>query len=105
MCGVKKRGMASIHLSPCYHGSYRLFFNKAEREWLLGSFAKVCLQIESEEELKEIYNKAKEKGLVAEQVIDSGKTEFHGVPTLTAVAIGPDKPERIDEITSHLKLY
>ena len=35
---------------------------------------------------------------------DSGFTEFNGVPTLTAVAIGPDYPEVIDPLTKHLKL-
>jgi PTH2 family peptidyl-tRNA hydrolase len=36
---------------------------------------------------------------------DSGRTEFHGQPTLTACAIGPDLAERIDEITGDLTLY
>lgn len=33
-----------------------------------------------------------------------GFTEFHSVPTYTALAIGPAESEKIDEITGHLKL-
>lgn len=33
-----------------------------------------------------------------------GKTEFHGVPTRTCLAIGPDDSEKIDAITGQLQL-
>ena len=49
--------------------------------------------------------KAKEAGLEYHLITDSGRTEFDGVPTLTALAIGPDKIEKIDKITGELKLY
>lgn len=38
-------------------------------------------------------------------ITDVGRTEFNGVPTITALAIGPNKSEDIDKITGHLKLY
>lgn len=75
------------------------WFSEAELEWMLGSFAKVALQIESEEDLNEIYRQAKEAGREASLIIDSGRTEFNGVPTATAVAIGPDEVEKLDVIT------
>lgn len=72
--------------------------------WLGGAFAKIALVVNSEEDLLELYQKAKAKGLVTALITDSGKTEFNGVPTNTVVAIGPDQPEVIDAITGHLKL-
>jgi len=80
------------------------YFSDAELEWFKGSFAKVCVRVNSEEELLEIYNKAKEAGLEVHLITDSGKTEFHGVSTRTCLAIGPDYSEKIDKITGHLQL-
>jgi PTH2 family peptidyl-tRNA hydrolase len=76
-----------------------------EMEWMAGTFTKITLQVDSEEALLEIFNKARDKGLTAFLVTDSGKTEFDGVPTITALAIGPHEAEKIDEITKDLKLY
>lgn len=75
------------------------------KEWMEKHFTKVCLQAESEAELLNIYAKAKEKGLEVQLITDSGRTEFNGVPTKTCLAIGPNYADRIDEVTSHLKLY
>ena len=77
--------------------------NEPLYHWINGLFTKVVVGCDSEEELLELYNKAKEVTYFA-LIQDAGKTEFHGTPTYTAVAIGPDIPEVIDEITGHLKL-
>lgn len=77
----------------------------AERAWMEGSFAKVTLQVESEEQLLEIHRKAQAAGLESHLITDSGRTEFHGQPTHTAVAIGPDYSDKIDAITGELSLY
>ncbi len=77
---------------------------KAIQDWMSSSFTKVCLRVDSEEELLEIHRKALEAGLISNVVVDSGKTEFHGVPTTTCLAIGPDYSDNIDPVTSHLKL-
>jgi len=37
-------------------------------------------------------------------ITDSGKTEFHGQPTRTCLAIGPDVADKIDPITGQLEL-
>ncbi len=79
-------------------------FNEAERQWLDGSFTKVCVRVDSEEQLMGVVQKAQEVGVMAYVCIDAGRTEFHGVPTPTCCAVGPDYPERIDPITGHLKL-
>jgi len=79
-------------------------FSEAERAWLTGAFAKVCCRVNSEEELMQIHDKAVAAGLTVHLITDSGRTEFHGQPTRTCLAIGPDESERIDAITGHLTL-
>lgn len=75
-------------------------------EWLInGSFTKICVGCDSEEELLELNNKVKESGIRNYSLIqDNGTTEFNGVKTYTALAIGPALSEKIDKITGHLKL-
>ena len=79
-------------------------FTEAEQLWLDGSFTKVCVRVDSEEELLAVVRSAQEAGVLVQLVIDAGKTEFHGVPTPTSCAVGPDFPDRIDPITGHFKL-
>jgi PTH2 family peptidyl-tRNA hydrolase len=73
--------------------------------WLTGRFKKICVYVNSEQELLEIYNTALTNGLVCSIIKDAGLTEFHGIPTLTAVAVGPDKEDKIDAVTKHLPLF
>jgi peptidyl-tRNA hydrolase, PTH2 family len=79
-------------------------FTEAERAWLDGSFTKVCVRVDSEEELLGIVRAAEEAGVMAYLCVDAGRTEFHGVPTPTCCAVGPDFADLIDPITGHLKL-
>ena len=72
--------------------------------WLNNSFTKICVSVDSEEELMEVYNKAKEKEIPCSLIEDNGTTEFGGVKTKTCVAIGPWDVTMINEITGHLKL-
>jgi peptidyl-tRNA hydrolase, PTH2 family len=74
-------------------------------EWVETGTTKICLQVQSEEELLSLYQAALKAGLEAYLVKDAGRTEFKGVETYTAVAIGPNQSEAIDKITGHLKLY
>lgn len=79
--------------------------NDVELSWISDGMAKVCLQVASEGELLEIHKNAKKIGLESHLICDSGKTEFSGVPTFTAIAIGPASSELIDPITGSLALY
>jgi peptidyl-tRNA hydrolase, PTH2 family len=72
--------------------------------WLNGLFTKVVVSCDSEQELLDLYQQAKDKGLPCSLIIDAGLTEFNDVPTKTCVAIGPAKSEEINPITGHLKL-
>lgn len=79
-------------------------FDAEEQEWLTNSFTKVCVKVDSEEELLHVYNEAKKNGLRAHLILDSGRTEFHGVPTYTCCAIGPNYSHKINKVTQNLKL-
>lgn len=72
--------------------------------WLKNSFTKVVVSCDSEEELLQLQKKADEENILNCLIQDNGKTEFNGVKTYTCLAIGPDVSEKIDKITSHLKL-
>lgn len=80
-------------------------FSQDALEWMRSGQTKVCLKINTEEELLDIVKKAKSAGLEAHTIVDSGRTEFDGQPTITCAAIGPNKSIAIDKITKHLKLY
>jgi PTH2 family peptidyl-tRNA hydrolase len=70
----------------------------------MGSFAKICARCNSEEELMAIHDQAMALGLDVHLITDSGRTEFHGQPTRTCLAIGPDDASKIDEVTGQLEL-
>lgn len=95
-----------INITPRFdEGNNACFYiNDKEKEWIEGSFTKIVVSVENEEELLNVYNKAKEKNILCSLVIDNGLTEFHGIKTNTVVAIGPEESEKIDEITKDLKL-
>jgi len=86
-------------------GSRPIGVTNAQMVWLEGLFTKVCLQVNSEAELMAVHDAAKAAGLTVFLITDMGATEFHGVPTKTCLAIGPDLAENIDKVTKDLKLY
>lgn len=40
----------------------KVWFHRPSREWLRSSYAKVCVRVDSEAELQEIYSRAIQKG-------------------------------------------
>jgi peptidyl-tRNA hydrolase, PTH2 family len=77
---------------------------RVERNWLADGFAKVVVSVNSEQELLDLIAQARVAGIKVKEIVDLGRTEFHGVPTLTCAAFGPDEAEKIDEITGKLSL-
>ncbi len=75
-------------------------------EWLGGMYAKICVYVNSEKELMEIYERiCQENPAIPLALIeDAGLTEFHGIPTKTCLGIGPWWAEEIDRFTGDLKL-
>ena len=64
---------------------------------------KVILKVNSLQELLELQEKAKNIGLPCALIIDRGLTQLPA-NTPTALGIGPGEADKVDEITSHLKL-
>jgi len=83
-----------------YHGIY----TPEMIEWKNGIFTKIVVSVDSEEELLEIYSKAKSDNVPCSLIQDNGLTEFHNVPTYTCVAIGPAYEDVVSKYTGHLKL-
>lgn len=78
--------------------------NQSMADWVDGSFTKIALGVNSEEELDDLFEKANTLGVPCTMIVDNGLTEFHGVKTKTCIAIGPADAEIIDTLTSHLEL-
>lgn len=73
------------------------------KKWLASSFKKICVSVNSEQELLDVVAKAAEAGLVTKLIRDAGHTEFKE-PTLTCAAIGPADAKDLHPITGHLSL-
>ena len=78
--------------------------NSVEEQWVNDRFTKICVRVDSEQELIDIHQKALSHGIESHLITDAGLTEFNGVPTKTCLALGPDYASKIDAITGHLKL-
>lgn len=74
------------------------------QEWLCGIFTKITVYVESEAQLFEVLENAKQENLITALITDNGLTEFGGVPTNTCIAVGPDTAERLYPVTGNLKL-
>jgi len=77
----------------------------AEKQWILNSFRKITLQVESLQDLLDIKAKCDILKVECHLITDAGLTEFNNVPTVTCLAIGPDYDCVINPITKELKLY
>ena len=95
------------------HASLMAFLSVAQKypqkieEWFKTGQGKIILEVNSEEELKQIYNSLidDETGKdICYLVRDSGLTELKGME-YTALGIGPFDKGYIDQFTKHLKLY
>ena len=89
-----------------YHGILAVpcFVNSPVHHWLTGRFTKVVVSVDSEQQLLDLIIPCMQEAVLHALVTDAGLTEFHGVPTNTCLAVGPDWSSTIDRITGHLKL-
>jgi len=72
-------------------------------KWRTQGMKKVVLKVEDDKELIKYKNQAEDNGLVTSLITDAGRTVI-APGTMTALGIGPDKEEKIDKITGHLKI-
>lgn len=75
-----------------------------EAEWMRRGMAKITTRTDSLEQFDEVKRRAEEKGLKVRTITDSGRTEFKNIPTITAMAIGPDHVEKFEGVTDKLQL-
>lgn len=75
-----------------------------QKTWIEGKFTKIAVYVETEDELLEVHRAARDAGLTSHLIQDAGDTEFAGVPTHTAVGIGPHDEDKLRPVTGHLKL-
>ena len=65
-------------------------------DWFDAGVAKVCVYVDSEEELLDLAARGRELGFAVALVRDAGHTEFHGEPTYgraaPLLAAGPSRP-------------
>ncbi len=74
-------------------------------DWFEAGVAKVCVYVDSEEELLDLARRGRELGFAVALIRDAGHTEFHGEPTYTCLAFEPLSSEQIDPLTGELPLY
>lgn len=78
----------------------RIELSVEELEWVSGGrMAKVVLQAPDLETLERVRDEASARSLAVHVITDLGLTEFGGVPTVTALAIGPADADEIDRVT------
>jgi PTH2 family peptidyl-tRNA hydrolase len=73
------------------------------KTWRSSGSAKIVVKVTDKKELFKYNQIAKDAGLTTALITDAGKTVI-APGTETCVAIGPDDEEKIDKITSNLKL-
>ena len=95
---------AFLHGSRLEYNTLYLDMTDIMTEWLQGAHTKVCLKSDSEDEMRDIYQRALNDGLPCSLVVDNGLTVFNGEKNLTTVCIGPIDKEIADKYTGHLKL-
>ncbi len=77
--------------------------NKWKR-WMEQGGKKIILKAESEKDLIELKELAEKRNLSTSLIKDAGYTEISS-GTITALGIGPDEEEKIDDVTGALETY
>lgn len=97
------KGKIAAQAAHASLGAYKICDEKTKEAWEKEGSKKVVLRANTLDDLKEIFEKAKKEKLPCFLVKNSGLTQLKK-GTITALAIGPAKEEKIDKITKKLKL-
>lgn len=106
--------------AQCAHASMKVFFDRAKfnychisidctEEMVMWAdinqslFVKIVVYVNSEQELHDLKEKADYLNIPNALILDAGRTEFKE-PTYTCLAVGPDDPMYVDEVTGNLPL-
>ena len=76
---------------------------KTVNDWSKEGMKKIVLKVASKQELLKYRNLADDAGLKSALIQDAGRTVVEP-GTMTCLGIGPDEEEKIDEVTSKLKM-
>ncbi|XP_003427377.2 peptidyl-tRNA hydrolase 2, mitochondrial isoform X1 [Nasonia vitripennis] len=88
----------------CYLKASKGFFKPiGPKLWLMTGQPKIVLRVQSETELMSLAEAAKKAGLSTVAIRDAGRTQLKP-GTVTVLGIGPGAADRVDSVTSHLKL-
>ncbi|TMW64894.1 hypothetical protein Poli38472_009061 [Pythium oligandrum] len=103
-----KMGKGKIAAQCCHAtlGAYKRALKRtpnAVRAWEMLGQAKVCLKVDSEEEMMALAEAATALGLINYVVADAGRTQI-APNSKTVLAIGPATVPAVNEISGHLKL-
>lgn len=77
---------------------------EATKEYMNSRWFKICVGVDSLEELKNVLNHAKESEIPCGMITDAGFTEFNGIETETCIYVGPYDSDIINKVTGELKL-
>jgi len=92
--------------AQCSHASVECIFKtnkEITQKWKTEGGKKVILKVEDEKELLKYKNEAESNNLKTALIKDAGRTVLEP-GTITCLGIGPDKEEKIDEVTGKLKM-
>ena len=76
--------------------------SREEVMWLNGSFEKVIVGVDSEQDLRDLMFKAEMEGIGVYPVLSRLRNKFDDT-TITCAALGPDDSNIIGHVTGHLK--
>lgn len=95
--------------AQCAHAALACYEKAIEKTpesvitWKKQGQAKIALQCESLEELQRLQVRAARLGVIAERIVDAGRTQIDP-GSVTVIGFGPAPVSRVNEITGHLKL-
>ncbi|MGZ4857750.1 MAG: aminoacyl-tRNA hydrolase [Methanobacteriaceae archaeon] len=100
---VMSRGKLAAQACHASLGAFKRADERKIKKWELEGGKKVIVQVNSKEDLFQVYEQVKAAGIPSFLVTDAGHTELPP-STVTCLGVGPDEDEIIDKITQDLKL-
>ena len=105
-----KKGKVAAQCGHASLGGYLKILKKANprhlkylNTWMQGHYAKICVKIQSPEQMKSIRAAAIQAGLPVYVVTDAGRTQIKS-GSQTVLCIGPGPKSLVDTVTGKLKL-
>ncbi|PIN79477.1 aminoacyl-tRNA hydrolase [Candidatus Woesearchaeota archaeon CG10_big_fil_rev_8_21_14_0_10_34_8] len=92
--------------AQCSHGAVECSLSSDKKKidlWRESHMKKIVLKVPNLQALLLYKKKAEKAGLQTALIKDAGRT-FFSKPTITCLAIGPDKESKIDEVTGDLQM-